>query len=93
MKIALRENLRRFTNRRILTNGNGIFLHKLFERHRVVERGIHGAFGGVESLAKAGAEHIGAAHNVHELLSIYDGHLVDDMLANELAGFRRRRHR
>ena len=79
--------MRGFADGRVFTHGDGVFFHELLERHRVVERGVHGPLIGVECVAEADAEHVGVADDADELLPADDGDVMHAVLADELADF------
>lgn len=76
-----------FTDGAGFGEGDGALLHDLLQGEGVIERGIDGAFVGVEGVAKADAEDVGPGDDADELVGIDDGDVMDAVLADEGADF------
>lgn len=70
-----------------LGEGDGGLFHDLLEGEGVIERGVDGAFVGVEGVAKADAEDVGPGDDADELITIDDGDVMDAVLTDEGTDF------
>jgi hypothetical protein len=87
MKFTFRQHLRR------IANGGGFqqrprrIIHDLFERYRVIQRGIHRPLVRSKGIAEADAQNVGKADDPDDLPSADDRKVLDALVAHELAGF------
>ena len=81
MKAAASEDLRRFAHCAGFSQRHGVFLHNLLKGEGVVQRGVHGAFIGLEGIAKADAQDVAPGDDAHKLVAIDDRDVVHPVLA------------